>query len=311
MSQENAPDRGAAAERRTENQNQAANSSNESTRASEKMLSEVNQTFSRNPEPITNFDGRNCRSGPQEGQLPTLRAGERTNGCNFEMPDFNTRQLYERAQNQAVRINISEGAVGGHGTGVAIGRTADTCYVATANHVAGERHNQNITSREVRFGDGSAFPANIEMRLPSKDLSILSVRTGADTDRLCQPAKIAEQRPTSGEATSFGFPNQSNAFHVSPGTINRNGTYQALTGEPYTAAMRGENPNRSFIGTRAQIHSGYSGGPTYNNRGEVIAINTGVHPDERRMRSQTLLTPITQNEVNGYLRRITENSRRP
>lgn len=290
-----------------------------STNPSNRMMEEV---LSQRPNPpVTDLNGRECRNQPENGQIPVLRAGEKTSGCNFQsfdrtpegsaMPPFNTGQLYEQAQRQTARIKVEEASGGGgHGTGVAIGRNEDTCFIATANHVSGERSNQNIVSRGAEFANGKTYPASIETRIPGKDMAVLSVRTGADTNQVCHPAQIAanpfdrSDRSGGGQTMTAGFPEGTNTLHASPGRISRVGTYEALTGGAHPSPMAGERVNRPLIETRAQNHQGNSGGPTYNSGGEVIGLSSGVHPDERKARSSAQITPISRAEIGRILQRI-------
>ncbi len=312
MSQETRPE-SPRPERPSETNSPAG--ANPSTRMMEEVLSQ------RQAPPVTDLNGRECRNQPENGQIPVLRAGEKTSGCNFQsfdrtpegsnLPPFNTGQLYEQAQRQTARIKVEEaGGGGGHGTGVAVGRNENTCFIATANHVSGERSNQNIVSRGAEFQNGKTYPASIEMRIPGKDMAILSVRTGADTSQVCHPAQIAanpfdrSDRSGGGTTMTAGFPEGTKTLHASPGRINRVGTYEELTGGAHPSPMAGERVNRPLIEAKAQIQQGNSGGPTYNNRGEVIGLSSGVHPDERKSLSSAQITPITRMEIGRLLQRI-------
>lgn len=270
----------------------------ENQSAARNRLSE--EASSLRESPALGTDGRVCRNQPGPGDVPVINPGRNAGGCNFEsMPAFNTGDLYRQAQGQTGRVGANDGR---GGTAVAIGRSGDTCYMLTDNHVAGDVTERNVTRREVEFNNGQRFPATVEGRDRSRDLAILGVRTGADTDKVCQPARFADNPTAPGSATAFGYPNGVDRLHAHPGTVDRVGTYRELTGRRHPSPYPGENPNRPLLNTLMHTQPGNSGGPIYNQNGEVRGVLEGAHP--ARPRQESHVTPISQAEINDMLARI-------
>lgn len=258
--------------------------------------------------PVTDLNGRVCRNQPEAGQIPVLRAGEQNNGCNFQsfdrnssnsqaMPSFNTADLYRQAQGQTARVR----GAGGDGSGVAVARTNDTCYVATAGHMVDTRQGGGPV-RSAEFSNGRSYPATLAMRDKPNETAIIAVRTGRDTNQVCNPATFAENPAARGPGMIAGFPDRSNTLHASPGDTTRAGTYRQLNGHAHPSPMPGENTGRQLLGVRAQTHPGNSGGPAYDDQGHVRGLLSGANP--ARPREEAQVTPISRSQMNQYLNRL-------
>lgn len=303
------------------------NRTNAASQAGLRMLSEVQEIRqssmpSQNPtearvqaeRPATALNGEVCRDQPQPGHIPVLEPGRRTSGCNFaappsaetadSMPEFNTHRIYQQAQRENVHLHVGLGRAEASGSGVIVGRSENQCFVATANHVVSINGRERVTSRSAQFADGSRYAAQIELRDRSRDLAIISVNTGADTARVCNPARIADGHPPERgtAAVATGFPEQTRTLHASPGQVRGLPTARQLWGRNIEP---GENPSRPILDLEMQVRPGNSGGPIYNERGEVqalaYAIPGGRHEDPR---ARTFATPISEPMIQRYLNRI-------
>lgn len=258
---------------------------NAASQAGQRMLSEVqdmrqssmpppNRTEAqvRTERPATALSGEVCREQPQPGHIPVLEPGRRTAGCNFaapgstggnadSMPEFNTHRIYQQAQRENVHLHVGLGRAEASGSGVVVGRSENQCFVATANHVVSINGRDRITSRSAQFADGSRYAAQIELRDRSRDLAIISVNTGADTARVCNPARIADGRPPEKgtAAVATGFPEQTRSLHASPGQVRGLPTARQLWGRDIEP---GENPSRPILDLEMQVRPGNSGAPS-------------------------------------------------
>jgi serine protease Do len=128
--------------------------------------------------------------------------------------------------------------------------------VLTNNHVV-----ENAKEIKVGLSDGHEFPAKILGRDAKTDLAVLKidakrdlpVATLGDSDAL----KVGEWVVAIGNP--FGLDNT-----VTAGIVSAKG--RAIGNGPYD----------QFIQTDAPINPGNSGGPLFNQRGEVIGINTAI-----------------------------------
>lgn len=233
----------------------------------EQQQEQDRQQQPREPQQVTDINGRRCRENPQPGQVPILRSGVSSQGCTFgdgaagpgndptEMPPFNTQELYRQALRENVRITEGRsGRTEPAGSGVVIGRHADQCIVATAAHVTEGSGNIGVT-----MPNGRNYQAELRINEPHRDRAALAVRTGADTEAVCRPATIAERSGERGPGWTTGFPEASRSMYVSPTQIN---------GLDRSRAWRVP----AAVDTTAHTMPGNSGGPIYNQRGEVIGL---------------------------------------
>jgi serine protease Do len=128
--------------------------------------------------------------------------------------------------------------------------------VITNNHVV-----ENAKEIKVALSDGREFPAKVLGRDPKTDLAVLKIDPKADlpvaqlgdSDAL----KVGEWVVAIGNP--FGLDNT-----VTAGIVSAKGR------------SIGNGPYDQFIQTDAPINPGNSGGPLFNQRGEVIGINTAI-----------------------------------
>lgn len=265
--------------------------------------------------PATALSGEACRNQPQPGQIPVLEPGRRTAGCNFaapnnsreqvgSLPEFNTHRIYQQAQRENVHLHVGLGRAAASGSGVVVGRSESQCFVATANHVVSPNTNEQVTSRSAQFANGSRYAAQVELRDRSRDLAIVSVNTGADTPQVCHPARISEGgSPIRGAAAvATGFPEETSTLHASPGRVRGLPTARQLWGRNIEP---GENPTRPILDLAMQVRPGNSGGPVYNERGEVQGLMYAIPGGNgRASRARAFATPLHETMVQGYMDRI-------
>lgn len=126
--------------------------------------------------------------------------------------------------------------------------------VLTNNHVVGDANELSVVLR-----DGRKLPARVVGRDPATDLAVLRVAGSAFPHVTFSSAA----NPRVGESViAIGNP-----FGL--GTTATHGIVSAYgrdIGSPYV----------DFVQLDAPINQGNSGGPTFNERGEVVGVNTGI-----------------------------------
>lgn len=295
------------------------------TEVSDYRAQSMPQTRTSERAAATDFDGKPCANQPSPGQIPTLEAGRRSDGCSFsgfqtrdtgaQLPPLNTGELYNRSREQSVRLDVGVPSQRGDGrlrtepsSGVIVARDGDRCLIATANHSVSSIQGEQIASRAATFASGERYPVTIEARDRSRDLAIVAAHTGRDTERVCQPATIAERADVPGRATALGFPERSRTLQASPGVIER--TTAGTNLRAPIDSLPGERANRPLLDMSMHTRPGNSGGPVFNERGEVQGLVYGGPPSGRAHIERTWATPIDRARIDGMLSRVQPNRQR-
>lgn len=186
----------------------------------------------------------------------------------------------------------------GAGSGIIIGQTEDTIYVATNNHVVANANQLMVTfiddqsvTAEIKGTDASTDLAVLAVAvsdIPKDTLSQIKVATLGDSDNI----RVGESAIAIGNALGYG---QS----VTTGVIsalNREVTVQDET--------TGTSVTNDLIQTSAAINPGNSGGALLNMKGEVIGINSVKYSDED-VEGMGFAIPISQAEpiINDLINR--------
>ncbi len=186
----------------------------------------------------------------------------------------------------------------GAGSGIIIGQTEDTIYVATNNHVVANANQLTVTfiddqsvTAEIKGTDASTDLAVLAVAvsdIPKDTLSQIKVATLGDSDNI----RVGESAIAIGNALGYG---QS----VTTGVIsalNREVTVQDET--------TGTSVTNDLIQTSAAINPGNSGGALLNMKGEVIGINSVKYSDED-VEGMGFAIPISQAEpiINDLINR--------
>ena len=186
----------------------------------------------------------------------------------------------------------------GAGSGIIIGQTEDTIYVATNNHVVA-----NATQLTVNFIDDQSVTAEIKGTDASTDLAVLAVPVNdipRDTLKKIKVAtlgtseelKVGESTVAIGNALGYG---QS----VTTGVVSALNREVTVQDENTGASVTNE-----LIQTSAAINPGNSGGALLNMQGEVIGINSVKYADEN-VEGMGFAIPISQAEpiINDLINR--------
>ncbi len=128
-------------------------------------------------------------------------------------------------------------------------------YIVTNNHVADHAQSVQITT-----DDGTLYTAKVIGTDERSDLAVLKV----DGDKQFPFVKFADQRPSVGDwVVAVGNP------------FGLGGT---VTAGIISAQARdiGLNPYGDYLQIDAPINRGNSGGPAFNENGEVVGVNTAI-----------------------------------
>jgi len=128
-------------------------------------------------------------------------------------------------------------------------------YIVTNNHVVD--HATDVTVTTI---DGKTIPAKVIGTDPKTDLALLKVKEGNDYPYV----KFAEKAPRVGDwvlavGNPFGL-----GGTVTAGIVSARGR------------DIGSGPYDDFLQIDAPVNRGNSGGPSFNNEGEVVGVNTAI-----------------------------------
>ncbi|MDR3617694.1 MAG: serine protease [Candidatus Obscuribacterales bacterium] len=221
----------------------------------------------------TGLDGKSCDRQPGKNETPTLEPGKDGPGCHFSK-DANLNEQYKAGLPSVTSVNVARGdekmSDGHRGSGTIVGKDSDNdCLGVTDYHVIhGEDGKQTLKDGNVTLANGKTYPMELRGENAAKDLSMYSIKTGADTDIACKPAKIADEgtEVNPGDKTlGIGFPQRAQTAYASPGTVKETAPLQSSNTE-------GEQIGRPMHNERAHVRPGQSGGPVFNKHGEVVGI---------------------------------------
>lgn len=127
-------------------------------------------------------------------------------------------------------------------------------HILTNNHVVGEANQVSVVLR-----DGRELPARVVGRDPATDLAVLRV-SGSGFPHVTFSAAANPQVGEAVIAIGNPFGLGTTATHGIVSAYGRN------IGSPYV----------DFVQLDAAINQGNSGGPTFNEQGEVVGVNTAI-----------------------------------
>ena len=256
--------------------------------------------------PTTSLYGTRCKVQPSANELPVLRVGEPTTGCQYgnfapsspsavSMHDAQTTSahIYQKAGEWVARFPT--------GSGFVVASRGAKCLVVTDNHVVAGSEDE----LEVKIGNDRGRAAKVVLADQSNDLAIMSIETGADTAAICKPVKIAPPGSflTGNEVAVVGYPAHSDSLYISQGESLgniRRSEYRDGDGDELPL-LPGENPDRPIILMRMHVEGGNSGSALYNGNSEVGAVLDAG--DSNKLKS-AFATPITQEQIDSLLSKI-------
>ncbi|MBS1954167.1 MAG: trypsin-like peptidase domain-containing protein [Cyanobacteria bacterium SZAS-4] len=255
--------------------------------------------------PITDRKNKVCATAPKAGEIPILRPGMPSLGCEYTNAKLDplATSIYKQHKDQTVQVNVTGESGPRKGSGVMVDKDKDTCTILTDAHVTnGLKIEKTIPAMSVTTAAGETFSATLRKLDPKNDLALVTLQTGKDTDRVCKPVKVAkdDRLAVAGQPiVTLGSPENSTSVYASPGIsegkkqlIYEFGNSTSDPAHPYVSqfseVLRGEDTGRMVIRNDAQIYGGNSGGPTFNKAGELVGVANRVREGQF-----SLITPVT------------------
>lgn len=254
---------------------------------------------------ITDFKQAQCTRQPAAGEVPVMKAGKATSGCDYqdlnkvaaETGVLNVPNLWKTGSESTARIvsharkGRQEGIV--QGTGVAIGKVGDQCVVATARHVVESTSRRQILNSAVEMNDGNLYKYDVKFKDSVSDRAVIAVKTGDKTDALCHPVKAGESVMTSGHGAIVSYPGNTNSKHLSMATVE--GSKDAA---PYVEGTKGAGKEITAV---AHTKKGSSGAPMFDTSGNLRALVTRGPIDGRPDDDVTVLAPVTAEDQRRWM----------
>ena len=195
----------------------------------------------------------------------------------------------------------NEVVASGGGTGIVV--DAKRGFVLTNDHVVA-----GATSVKARLDNGEEVNAVVRGQAPCEDLAVIELNPqprGLKTAKLGRSAGLK----AGDDVTALGFPG---AFEDDITNRRLQSTEGTISSKPGPATLGGTLPNLpAVIQHQAPISPGNSGGPLFNDTGQVIGINTLAATSESGAQNQngaiaidrakSLLPSLEQGEDKAYV----------
>ncbi|MBX9947555.1 MAG: serine protease [Candidatus Obscuribacterales bacterium] len=254
---------------------------------------------------ITDFKQAQCTRQPGPGEVPVMKAGKATSGCEYqdlnkvakETGVLNVPDLWKTGSDSTARIvlHARKGTQEGitQGTGVAIGKVGDQCVIATARHVVESTPKRQILNSAVEMNDGNLYKYDVKIMDSVSDRAVIAVKTGDKTDALCHPVKAGESVMNSGHGVIVSYPGNTNSKHLSMAGVE--GSKDAA---PYVEGTKGAGKE---ITAEAHTKKGSSGAPMFDTSGKLRALVTRGPIDGRPDDDITVLAPVTAKDQRRWM----------
>lgn len=254
---------------------------------------------------ITDLKQAQCTRQPAAGEVPVMRAGKATSGCDYEDLNkvaketgvLNVPNLWQTGTDSTARVvlHVRKGTEEGttQGTSVAIGKVGDQCVMATARHVVESTTKRQVLNSAVEMNDGNFYKYDVKIMDPLNDRAVIAVKTGAKTDELCHPVKAGESVISSGNGAIVSYPGNTNSKHLSMARV------EGVKDEPpYVAGAKGTGKEVTAL---AHTKKGSSGAPMFDTAGNLRALVTRGPIDGRPDDDVTILTPVTAQDQRRWM----------
>lgn len=194
-----------------------------------------------------------------------IACGGDNGGGSDEPSTLTSQEVFEQGKNGTVQIQVTK--PDGEFVGTGIVYDLEKNLVLTNAHVV-----DGGSAIKVRFAEEAPIPARVLGSSFCNDLAVVEMTTtpdGLEELKLGNSDQVSNQE----EVTSLGYPlNATSEDLDSQSLVSTSGTVNA----PNVAAAPDESFPRfpSLIQHDATINGGNSGGPLFDNQGNVVGVNT-------------------------------------
>lgn len=190
-------------------------------------------------------------------------------GLSMGMEAYAENSKVEDAQNSVVRVFVGVGAIGGTGSGFAVGgKDEDVEYVVTNYHVvAGYLNDAYVTVTDINGG----IKADVIYYDDDNDFAVLELDeklTNRKPIALLSPKELHKSQ----DIYCIGFPGLSDAASGNSSLDSRIKDMTITTGTVSNNEYISEGT--TYILSDAKINGGNSGGPMVDEYGQAVGINT-------------------------------------
>lgn len=188
--------------------------------------------------------------------------------CSIAIPAYAATGVPQEvldAVDSVVFINNSRGS----GTGFIIKNESGEALIATNNHVVCD----DLDGNYVWLSEQEKVPAEVIFAVPEKDLSVIRIKENTEKN----PVVLVAEDARRGDAVyAVGFPGASNDIadgiaHTSEDATVTDGIIGAVRSQTKVAA----DEAIKVLQINVAITFGNSGGPLFNEHGQVVGINAG------------------------------------
>jgi serine protease Do len=208
--------------------------------------------------------------------------------ANIAVPNHQSSQLAPTKQDLSLEVTEAKNATvekiakevtirvlgnGSPGSGVIIAQSGKTYTALTCQHVVPDGKKG---SYRVLLADGKTYPAQVKFTPKLKGLDLALVEFESDTNyRVVKLGKSQQLSPNT-SVYAAGFPNHQtiDATRIEETITWGRRAFRLTTGKIGTISIAPQSlPEGYSLGYTNEVASGMSGGPVFNDRGELIGIN--------------------------------------
>lgn len=182
-----------------------------------------------------------------------------------------TKEVFQKTRPATISLSGRQGESINGGTGIIFDKQKGLAI--TNAHVV-----QGLASLEAKVLDRETVPAQVVGVAPCQDLAVVKLNTvprGAGEVEIGRSGRAANQD----EVTALGYPSSFEDPEAQK-VISTNGNIQSPDISAAPSDSMPEFPH--VIQHSATINPGNSGGPLFNDRAELVGINTLYNPGEER-----------------------------
>ena len=182
-----------------------------------------------------------------------------------------TKEVFEKGRPATVEISGKQGENPSGGTGVIY--DAKRGLVVTNAHVV-----TGLTSLKAKVNDQTTVPVRVLGVAPCEDLAVVQMQNKPEGLKQASFGK-SKDITNQDEVTALGYPTSFEDPEKQK-VVSTNGTVQS----PNVSATPDKSSPKlpATIQHSATINPGNSGGPLFNDKGELVGINTLYNPGEER-----------------------------